>query len=820
MYKATSHHHDIGLTAHSHLTRRIAEIIAEEYLGVVKNRPDTTQLYHTIVYAALLHDIGKVLTPFQRWVSDPRSRENIEDIVLTADEEKALSLPLHHEASWAALVTSTFMVDDPYDRDMLRHAVYWHHARPVDNRNGFSTYGTQQDIISAISDEYPDDMSAIRAFAQELISDYKGTTVQVTRCSASCETPDFYMHNYARQEGSKLKRDITCGNMHIIRAAVNAADRLASELAETGITEFTDERIRQHIETHLHGTYKHRDISGCAAPDGYDAERFVKQRDIAASLRVKPITFVNMPAGGGKTMIASLFAVDAEHARKTMVVVPRLDIARQNFEGICKELQALNIAGPSISMVYTGELQGHKPADSFDIVMREDPGWNSSVNPFDSDIVIINIDAFLSTSHKNNMALGLLMALTANVVFDEYHEYVTPGSGALFALFTSFMQIRSLIDSDTKTVLTSATYIPTIEESWDVEGADKIQFLPAKHAYFDAQHSKPYHIRYIDGLPEDIPASSFLMLTTRKNAQSAFAEADSGMLVHGDFTLQRSRENLEAVKHLYCKHSEDTFVPVYSAQMLKASLDISADNLFLSSFGREHDLQCFGRANRWGYSTHATINMMTTIDKSKKSALDKMYDPDIAQMWIEYFRNCFPEGSTITYRDLYDADRVFQTRADVLAAYRAYVDMCLTEHYDQLRHLSGPIKYRFPTESASSSTKLARGTIRSPLGSIYVTMKKADGSGWTNAVTETLTMNMRDFYRDYVLSTDMKKLYEPHIKQLFKDLTAAGYTDYKSFRTTKIDEVMKKFCRICTKPETPFPDLKHVYSEDLGIIRA
>ena len=100
--------------------------------------------------------------------------------------------------------------------------------------------------------------------------------------------------------------------------------------------------------------------------------------------------------------------------------------------------EMLNIT-PSVELFLSGE------------VVFSDINNNSG---FESDIIVTNIDNFLSPSVKTTFADKLFLMNTADVVFDEYQELMT--DEALLSAFINMIRVRHRY-TKARTLLLSAT---------------------------------------------------------------------------------------------------------------------------------------------------------------------------------------------------------------------------------------------------------------------------------------------------------------------------------------------------------------------------
>ena len=165
----------------------------------------------------------------------------------------------------------------------------------------------------------------------------------------------------------------------------------------------------------------------------YKGERFNQQLNIVKN--TGKTTIVKAPAGFGKTITGILWNLKSD--KKLIWVCPRNIIVETLYDSIVEEVKKLNI-NLSIEQFITGERQRCT---------------DDTVEEFNSDIVITNIDNFLRPINKNlSKSVDIC---TRDVIFDEYHEFITDSS--LFSGFINILKIRNLLLKNAKTLLLSAT---------------------------------------------------------------------------------------------------------------------------------------------------------------------------------------------------------------------------------------------------------------------------------------------------------------------------------------------------------------------------
>lgn len=601
-----------GLLDHSIMVYNVSMVVANT-LNITDN-----EILGKIGMAALLHDIGKAYHKFQNYI--------------TNGVESDTNNILHHQISWCI----SAIIFNHRKWDAMLNAIYWHHPSIIDNKNS-NTRG-KIDAYTIFKELTNEDISVIvdilNHYHQEYPNLFKNNIniSDITEPSLSISTPGFFYDNSGITNDKSLNEDIL-----IHRAILISSDRIASNEQYDGLRILKNDVLyiqslltleKDVIVVDEHPIYDN-------APDG----RFSKQVEIINDI-TNCTTILKAPTGFGKTILGLLWSLRSK--KKLLWVCPRNVVVETVYQSINEELTNLNLVDKlSIELYLTGQrIACNKLAEKLD--------------EFNSDIIITNIDNFLSPFHKNKVMSRMYSIFNYDVVFDEFHEFID--SSPIFSLFVEVMNIRhNTIKSNT--LLLSATP-HSINHLWDVVG-HRTAILPNADTHFKAVHNKPYTITIDTHTSNDVKKfdgltpNTLTIYNTIRNAQKHKKYNGSDLIVHSDFLPLDKIEILGEINQIYGKRGVGYKKSVVSAPIIQASMDISFQHLIESISSPEESMQRIGRCNRWGEYDDATLHLIYYINNmSEKTYVRAIKCTDEQSLWIKFLTDNISD--TITLDQLYN----------------------------------------------------------------------------------------------------------------------------------------------------------------------
>jgi len=634
------------LIPHSELTARIAVKMARHSLLTIEGvLTDENPIIEVVYLAALLHDIGKCTTQFQKQ--------------LKANQEETNKLRFrHNEVGWAFLY-EMLKTDNlrPDYRKMILEAVYWHHG--ISNK--MCSY-KNTDIKIA-----PEDHTQMINFIKTVLGeDYIALEERKT-----VSAPMYYYTNVFSDNGTGEENYNK--QMLFVKACVISADRLASSIGSSNKRKTSDKALDELIENYNN---RNTEVQVDITQHEYSGtKRFNNQIKIVE--HVGRTTQINAPAGFGKTILGLLW--NFKRGQKLIWVCPRNIIAESVYQAILEELNGFKITNLSVELYLAGETKEHNGIGKAD---------------FSSDIIITNIDNYLSPTVDNSNAARLYSIVNTDVIFDEFHELV--GDEPLFACFVNIMRTRNRM-TKANTLLLSAT--PTqMFFLWDNVGS-KTKILPKAGKHYPAPHNKKYQINTFEVDADQNPfakannlgGNNLFIFNSIKNAQKFKRPLKAGIILHNEFEDCDKLQNKTELFKYYGKHSEQTGLKpnIIGTHILQASLDISAHTLYESVLSPEATLQRIGRCDRWGNNpVEPTINIMMYKNRGEIMMRNTLYAKQLTDLWYEHISTV--NTQKLTLDEIYEVYHQFEVKYEKQLKKRVG-----DQYYDSLTNLSRvyPIKY-------------------------------------------------------------------------------------------------------------------------------
>ena len=732
----------ILLIDHSTLVSRFAHAIASNAL-LEKDE----KLLNAIRIAGLTHDIGKCTAAFQK---------KLNKFVVGEDEDNIeYKLPYrHNEVGWSFL--SRNLEVDPYTLELVLDAVYWHHgiSNPMGSYNDTNIQPSPED-----EERMLDFLKSVMPIENIVDKEYKPK-----------KAPYFYTSQGDNPTEVNMYKSF-------VRMCIISADRLIS--ANDKI-DYTDDEILETIEQ-SNTREKHITIYN---HHYHGNDRFIKQQQIVED--TSRTTVIKGPAGFGKTLLGLLWSFRSN--KKVIWVLPRNGIAEVMYKVIIEELEAFKSKDVSVELYLSGEVKKCN---------------NPALKPFSSDIIVTNIDNFLSPTIKSRNASRLHAIIDCDVIFDEFHEL--SGPNPMFSCFCNIMRIRNML-TKSNTLLLSAT--PTVMSFlWDSLG-QKTLTLPDADSHYPAAHDSKYELIVGDHLKKSNKSQSLILNNSISNAQ--YNKEPDNILIHSGFSDADKLLLYNQIVYHYGKdgvRSSDS-PDVNSTPVIQASLDISLNHLFEDVLSPEATLQRIGRCDRWGdYTEQPTINITLNKNSSDNKAKEIFYSKNLTNLWYEYLQ--LFDGQFLTLNEFYKIYNSFnKTHEKVLK--RLLID----QHCKSLEGLSGIYPEKYLSNPKTKIITAGGNKLRSSNKEIFVI---------------------------YPLYEDNTKFSEPFSIQLYtNNFTDEFHEDNKAFK--KIIQVMRSlrdcddnrfdFNEMLNNPKitldsirqnskkinTPYIAFNKVYHKSLGLI--
>jgi len=689
----------------------------------------------------LLHDIGKALPSFQAFLSGTSTFDS--------------NLPLHHEVSWAVLRAGG------YRNKLVLNSVYWHHARPLNDKYDFRELA--EDILSSL------DVSSVITFCASL-----GVQLDPSLPDADVKVPDLY--------DSKAYLGSQNSEYMAVRACVIAADRYVSSLG-SDLNNFSLSGLDKY--------FGDVGAAGYGVPQGYDPVRFQRQVDCVKECLLSQTSQVNAPAGFGKTLQGVLYSL--ERGKRTYWVTPRNVIAESIYDNIQRELGSLGV-NRSVELFLGGERKACT---------------DSSVLEGFSDIVVTNIDNLLKPMVSNEVADKLYLSLVSDVVFDEYHEFVS--SSPMFSAFVYFMRLRHQLTDVPKTLLLSATPM-LVKDLWDLVGK-KTLVLPSPGTHYPAAHGDLYKVSINKGTPSVTPGGGVTIMNSIKNAQDAKVSHKADVVAHSKFTKNNRKTLMDFLLSKFGKGGTGVVdgVKVTSAPILQAALDISFGWMQESVLSPESTLQRLGRLNRWGgMSGSQLILLLADSDRKENAVANTVYSLGLRDLWMNLLEQEFSSPRSITLQDMYDLySKYYQKHGGEILKWMMELIKKGTEQLSEC----APVK--LPKDKRDKDEGTTGKSLRTPGGSYFYTVKDSSGT-WLPPGNEFSwsIMELKD-----ALAKNPRKLSD--WGKVVKALLSCGYTGFT--RMGKDLKRMKKepgsFAhRWSRKVDMPYPMGGLQYDGDVNAI--
>lgn len=595
------------LIDHLNNTVKVAEIYINEVYPNISE-----QLKKISLLSCKLHDILKVQKTFQQYI--------------TGDIKYESQKFYHNEIGWAFLkryinkeyIENYLNLDDFDDLclddyiNLITDSIYFHHGNNYDiNKPNIN------DILNELNDY---DLQNVIDFINENISSDLVLDKNSKKINKNKITVPLLYDPSEYSEGSYL-----ISYLLLIKNILIISDRISSEYPNNEKTFYVD-----YIKSITNKKINYNFDENILHKKGFDLNLFNKHIKISEEL--DKFTSVKAPAGFGKTMIGLISGFKSD--KKILWVCTKKSITKGVYNEILKISESFNL-DLDVQCVYSSEVQEYTKSEKI----------------FESDIIVVNIDTFLSTTFKINEYKLEGIVSSGFVIFDEFHEVRM--NNAIFPISVVLMNHRSLFSKE-NTLLLSATPFIGLNDFI----CSNIKILPNEKEHYPAKHNKKYYFKFINNIREIDPEKSCIIFTgSVSNTQNEYIRYSFGKtyIIHGDF-LNTEKEikikNLIEKFGNYSKEKEN--IKLFTTNILQSAVNISFDNICEYVTSPESTMQEIGRCNRNGENESATIYVINNLkDKSHNTYVNLLYDLNICKLWYEYLVHNFNNDKGYTLDEIY-----------------------------------------------------------------------------------------------------------------------------------------------------------------------
>lgn len=758
-----------GTTLIDH-SKAVTNFTAFLFDRIINSKAEFSDAYYTIkdlrdelIACAAMHDIGKCSKSFQEFIKSKRNANKTYDDGL----EKNDKLITHNVIGWAYLDNYTDFGEE------VKSAVLHHHVvlDYMTDLTAKQIIGKNKDSLNVMN-EFFDEMAA---YCKEAFSvDIKRTDKKKSNTIVN----NVFIYNDFSGDDDDLLDDLDDNAKYILlRSIIIFADRAVSE-------HHSDTNRFIKYDEDFMGSLLDRMIVSCdsssSLPDDnvnelknesgefvYNQERLKAQNDLLTDILKQNNSIVSASAGFGKTLVGLRWIL--ANKKRTLWVVPRNVIANGTYQSLKSELETMQMENKvSIALLLHSEyIEGDENAD----------------------IIVTNIDNFLSPMVKNSLSHKLIQEIGGNVIFDEYHEFMS--DCPLYSAFIGLLYTRTMF-TNTKTLLLSATPL-RFDKAFGMN--DNIAFLKA--APFNGDMKVNVKVQEMENVT-DLKADwkdTFIFTNTVRQAQDIYSHLNKNsdnILMHARFPKQK---RIDIENNVYDKHGKHSVVAkrntVVSTNILGVGIDASAKSSYDFAVSPEDTIQrgC-GRTGRFAekeYDGEINYTLCVLVNNpSTKNFITRTYNSSLNEKWVEVVKAF--DGKTITKNDLYDAYYKFyeDNKKDAIGMFRRFFN----KSAEQLKEMHPYSSKKKKVKSSEDEEKLMDGlSYRGMNSSIYVVANYKDKEEICDSIIldrnfigksetkEPLSLKERfKKFRSFVRNTKDDKRIDA-FKHMFKDYGNMGDDD-------------------------------------------
>lgn len=662
---------------HEHL---YAVAILSKYISSFKT--SNVDIQQCCLMAGLFHDIGKIDAPFQAWASKGKTvffdnnGEHIETGKFSFEKHAR-----HNELStWTFAVLAGaersskkeflkhagFANHDIRFIDIIKHAVYWHHAKPL-RKQDFQDLGTiQKKSIPDVSDWLNKTSTLIEkvaAFSSALpVSAIRVASDDIDEIveDISKEPLPAYKryrldHEGAEDYSSDIQYNACC---NIVRSSLICADKIISSLTAAELSDaIANHRIEALFSLEIEDHTLSHAINQHASMFYPGSERTKRQQSVANALsRKEGVAALCGPAGCGKTKIALEWA-RARGARKLYWVVPRVSVAL----GLYHEISSDDYLPDCNVEIFTSEYKLTRHQGIEHVTPEKEY--------LSGHVIITTIDQLVNaiSTHRNiNIFTDFMLH---HAVFDEFHEFIN--MDALNLLFAEIVDSKRYQQGQANMLLVSATpHYTFCQLLLEIEPNDFVEMASSNASSytvefedFTDQTDREEHPLY-----REVPENSIVINNTATRAQLSYlhrCHSESSVLFHSKLAAEDRRQLFKRVFNAFKQKGDRSISILRSAPIVQASLNITCQYMVTEATTPENMLQRLGRldrfsefesANRFIVAVPESVRRGKIIDNEARflNSLNIFYT---TVAWVEYLTN--QSLAQVFVSDLYDLYKAF-----------------------------------------------------------------------------------------------------------------------------------------------------------------
>lgn len=739
-------------------------------------------LRNDAVALAAMHDIGKCSSAFQSFITGKSANDTTDDGLETSDAKK--SRVTHNVLGWAYLNSYTNLSKEAKSAVLYHHVVFDY----LSDITAKKALNVSKDELKVFN-EFFDFMSS---YCKEKFG------VNISRGKLDTDKADkvvntVFLYNEMVDINDMGEFDDN-SRYFILRSLIVFADRIVSQESKN-INEFIDynedfmsELLNSMISNNELPDDNVNELKNSKGEYVYDINRLKIQNDLLDEINKVKNAIVPASAGFGKTLVGLRWILS--NKSKTLWVVPRNVIAEGTYKSLNAELNTMGITDKvSTALLLRGVyVEGDEKAD----------------------IIVTNIDNFLSMMVKNNVAHNLIKEIGGNVIFDEFHEFLS--GEPLFAAFIGTLYTRVMF-TNTRTLLLSATPI-RFDKAFGMN--DKyISFIKATP--FNGDMKVNIAVQEMENIGE-LKADwkdTFIFTNTVRHSQSVYENHSnsegSTMLIHSRFPKTRRNAIESAIDYYHGKHSKVAERnSIVSTNILGVGIDASAKSTYDFALSPENTIQrgC-GRTGRFGEKEYNNeVNYTFCIlkdDKPTKKLIRSIYSMPLYEKWRDLLKTL--DGKTITKNKLYEIYYSFykDNKAEV---YKMIWDFFL-KSADGLK-LMKP----YPSHKKNLSTNnetLSEGLSYRGVGTSIYVVAKEEGS---DNLCEPIIID-RNYIGEREKNTKAKKKHFEYLNTFVAKLN--DEKKWKAFKVDKEKREMSDCFKWALHKETPLYLNYATYSDALGL---